>query len=1024
MQNTVLMSKYLFLFIIQINFFVFTQTSERYNSDYKKYYRAEKLFQKEQFGAARNEFRAFINGFNDFNNPMYIKALYYEGLSALYLYNNDAIVLLQEFNLRYPENIFKKEIWFKFGKHYYSKKKYKEALIWFNKLDPQDINSKQKEELLFKKGYSFFKEGNIELARSFFYDVKDGETQYAEPSLYYYSHIAYQNKKYQLALNGFLKLEKSEKFSSVVPYYITQIYYLQKKYEEVTLYTSSFVGDKNVFSRKELNYLIGDAFYRIKKYDEAIPYFEKHNKSSKTTREEDYCLGYSYFKAGLYEKAITVFDKIKGAEDSLGQVVYYHIAEASLKTNKIESARSAFQGAAATNLNIDIQEDALYNYAILSYELDMNPYNQAVEAFELYLNKFPGSERNEDIYQYLVSVYMNTNDYEKALSSLDKLLNKDVRLKSVYQQVCFNQGVSLFLSSNFSGAISSFELVQKYPIDQDLIAESLFWKADANYRLKNYNKAIKQYKLFLLSKSLNLLDLHREAKYNIGYAYLKMEEQKKSIEFFRLYIQSKPENKKKKADALMRIADAYYVLKENNQAVKYYKKVLELNQEGLDRAFFYLGKTYGYMGQPENKIKEMSEVINNYKNSKYLKTCVYEVAETHNSEGDLLKALNYYNKIINDYPSSSLVLSSRINVADIYFKQGDNEKAEKEYLNLLENFSLQGDVCEKSVRGLVDIYKNQKKLEKIDQLVSQHECANITSIEQEDMYYLPAMEKYEDSSYQESLELFEKYLERYSSGRYSNEVKIYLANSYYALKDFDKAISIYKESLEGENSFFTELSAARVSKHLYNEGLYEEAIPYYEKLEEVSSTPEIIANANVGLMRSSFLTEKWHKTISYSEKVLKKLNLKKSIEIEANYALGIANFKTESYDKAKPHLFWVVENTSTEKSAESRYILAEIFFIQSLYEESNNEITKLIKQKPSYNYWIAKALILKSKVLIIQDELFQSEENLKSIIEHYPVSDDGIMDEANELWNELMQLKEEEKEIIKEKEIEVEIRDE
>ena len=1018
------MNRVLFLFIVQINFFVFTQTSERYNTVYEKYYRAEKLFQKQQFGAARSEYREFVNNFTDYNNPIYVKALYYEGLSALALYNNDAITLLQDFNLRYPENIYKKEIWFKIGQHYYSKKKHKEALIWFNKLDPQDFNEREKEEFLFKRGYSLFKEGNLGLARSCFYDVKDGSTQYAEPSLYYYSHIAYQNKKYQHALNGFLKLKQSEKFSSVVPYYIAQIYYLQKKYQEVTQYISSFDGDKKIFNRKDLNYLIGDAFYRIKKYDEAIPYLEKHNKSSKTHREEDYCLGYSYLRAGLNEKAITVFDKIKGKKDSLGQVVYYHIAEACLKTNKIESARLAFKGAASNNLNIEIKEDALYNYAVLSYELDINPYNEAVEAFELYLKEFPNSKRNEDIYQYLVSVYMNTNDYKNALSSLENLLNKDIRLKSIHQQVCFNQGVSLFLSSNYSAAISSFDLVQKHPVDQVLIAKSLYWKADANYRMKNYDKAIQQYKLFLLSKSLNLSELHQEAKYNIAYAYLKKEEQRKSIEFFRLYLQSKPEDKDKKADALMRIADTYYVLKENNQAVKYYKKVLELNLDGSDQAFFYLGKTYGYMGQPEKKIKEMSEVINNYKQSKYLKMSVYEVAETYNSEGNLLKALNYYNKIINDYPNSSLVLSARINVADIYFKQGENERAESEYLSLLEDFSLQGNICEKTVRGLVDIYKTEKKLEKIDQLISEYECANISSIEQEDMYYLPAMEKYEDSSYQESLVLFEKYLERFSSGRYSNEVKIYLANSHYALKNFDKAIDIYKKSLEGENNIFTELSAARVSHYLYNEGLYEEAIPYYEKLELVSSTPKVISSAKIGLMRSCFLTKKWNKTIVYSSSVLKNTSLNKSTEIEANYALGIANYKTENYDKAKPPLVWVIENTTSEKSAESRYILAEIFFAQSFYKESNEEITTLIQQKPSYNYWIAKGLMLRSKVLIFQNELFQSEENLKSIIEHYPIADDGILDEANDLWSELMQLKEEEKEIVKEDGLEVEISDE
>ena len=76
-----------------------------------------------------------------------------------------------------------------------------------------------------------------------------------------------------------------------------------------------------------------------------------------------------------------------------------------------------------------------------------------------------------------------------------------------------------------------------------------------------------------------------------------------------------------------------------------------------------------------------------------------------------------------------------------------------------------------------------------------------------------------------------------------------------------------------------------------------------------------------------------------------------------------------------------------------------------------DEITALLKQKPAYNYWIAKGLILRTRILIQQDDLFQAEQNLKSVIEHYPIEDDGILDEANELWSELMQLKDQPKDI-------------
>ena len=86
-----------------------------------------------------------------------------------------------------------------------------------------------------------------------------------------------------------------------------------------------------------------------------------------------------------------------------------------------------------------------------------------------------------------------------------------------------------------------------------------------------------------------------------------------------------------------------------------------------------------------------------------------------------------------------------------------------------------------------------------------------------------------------------------------------------------------------------------------------------------------------------------------------------------------------------------------------------MYYKQNYLENADDEVGALLKQKPAYNFWIAKGLILRTRVQIAQDNLFEAEQTLKSVIDHYPVPDDGIMDEANELWNELMQLKDQPK---------------
>lgn len=1005
------MNKFLVAILVCLHYFSYSQTSEKYNSEYENYYRGEELFAKEQYAAARIEFRNFISVFKKPNDPMYVKALYYEGLSALELFNNDAIPLLEDFNRNYPESIFKHAIYYRLGKYFYQKKDFKEALAWFNQLKIQDVEEDNKEEFYFKVGYSNFQEKNYIEARSAFYEVKNGVSQYAAPGLYYYSHIAYMDKSYQTALDGFLKLQSDTQFASVVPYYIAQIYYLQGKHEEVTKYAPSIMDSGNVVNQNDLNHIIGDAYYRTNKFDEAVTYLEKYNAKSNTTREDDYQLGFAYYKSKIYEKAIKLFDKVTRQKDSLGQVAFYHIGESYLKLNNKISARSAFDAVANIDADAKVEEDALYNYAVLSYELDLNPYDEAVIALEEYLNRFPTSKRVNDINQYLVNVYTSTNNYAKALASLDKLPNKDSKLKMAYQLVAFNQGVELFQKADFQKAIKSFDLVDKYPVDAVITGRAKFWTADANYRLNNMDVSIKGYKDFLGLPATLAPDLKADAYYNIGYAYLKKQDIPQSIEAFRIYCQSNVKDKNKLADANMRTADGYYMTSQNENAIKYYQEVVKLKSGFEDQALYYMAKAYGFSDNVDAKITHLLDIINNYKNSKYTIASVYDVAMSFKAKADYDKAMRYFNQIVTDYPSSTLLVNSKVEIADIYYKKWEYPQAELNYKQILDAYGSDREVCAKCVRGLVDVYAALKQPEKASQLAGEYTCANISIDEQEGLFFSPAFEAYKDSSYVTAIPQFVKYIEKFPSGQYLSEANYFLANSYFATGDKAKAIDTYKTVLEEQNNSYTEFAASRVSQYLYNEGKHEEAIPYYDRLEKISSKPTTLFNAKLGLMRCNFLIENWSNAAAYAKNVIENSQINNTLRLEAEYAKGMSNFYLNNFDGAKSSLAYIVTNTTTVWGAEAKYTLAEIYYKQKEYVKADAEVRALIKMKPSYNYWVAKGLILQSRVLIAQGDLFQAEQTLKSVIDHYPVEDDGIKSAANELWDELMQLKNQPKSI-------------
>ena len=72
------MYKYLVIVFVFFGTLGFAQTSEKYNSKYANFYRAEELFQKQQFGAARKEYRDFINSFEvDSTRNEYILKKYF-----------------------------------------------------------------------------------------------------------------------------------------------------------------------------------------------------------------------------------------------------------------------------------------------------------------------------------------------------------------------------------------------------------------------------------------------------------------------------------------------------------------------------------------------------------------------------------------------------------------------------------------------------------------------------------------------------------------------------------------------------------------------------------------------------------------------------------------------------------------------------------------------------------------------------------------------------------------------------------
>ncbi len=189
------------------------------------------------------------------------------------------------------------------------------------------LDEKELPEYLFKLGYSHYRRGDTKRAQMLFSELTDVDTDYTPPAIYYFSAIAYENGFYKTALEGFERLKGDETFGSIVPFYITQIYYLNRNYDGILEMAPALIDQAGKTRETELYRFIGDAHFQKGNYSEAIPYLEKFIKETRLSdRNDKYELAYSYYQTGATDKATKLFNEVVGRSDILTQNAYTCLA--------------------------------------------------------------------------------------------------------------------------------------------------------------------------------------------------------------------------------------------------------------------------------------------------------------------------------------------------------------------------------------------------------------------------------------------------------------------------------------------------------------------------------------------------------------------------------------------------------------------------------------------------------------------------------------------------------------------------
>ena len=400
------------------------------------------LFEKQKYAAAQREFSKALESAERLPAGTQAEAEYYHAVCAMELYNKDAEYLLLKLTEHHKESPRVNMARFQLGKLFYRNKNYKRAAEYFAQTDVTDFGEDELAEYHFKNGYTNYNLNEFEKASKSFAEIKDKDTKYSAAANYYYCQIAYLNKNYETALQGFLKLSSSENFGPVVPNYIAQIYYLQNKYDELIQYAQPLLDSGSIKNRADVLRMVAEAYYRKGNYEKAIPNFTEYiSLSPNTNRTDFYQVGFCYYKTGDCKKAIENFKKVTDQNDSLAQNAYYHLADCFVKGNDKSSARSAFLSASKTSYDAAITEDAMFSYAKLTYETSLQA--SAIDAFRNFIKTYPDSRHIDEANEMLVVIFTTTKNYRDALELIATMKNKSPRIRAAYQRSAYFRGVEI-----------------------------------------------------------------------------------------------------------------------------------------------------------------------------------------------------------------------------------------------------------------------------------------------------------------------------------------------------------------------------------------------------------------------------------------------------------------------------------------------------------------------------------------------------------------------------------------------------
>lgn len=719
-----------------------------------------------------------------------------------------------------------------------------------------------------------------------------------------------------------------------------------------------------------------DGFYEVSLG--MLERFQKDFSGSAQAKEARLLSGQCYFQQGRYLEALNIFEGLLNDPQraNFKDALYFWMAEVHFKGNNFEKAALFYRKLID---DFPLSSYAAPAYYSLGWSLSQTArYDEALQAFESLLEKYPSEPQSKDAAFKLIECLYNLKKYselESKVNSIIGLYNNDrLRLPYLY----FYLAESEYYLDNFNGAVKNYlksAQAFKEPKAGGLAKLGLGW---SYLRLARYKEAEEVFtdikEADLDKKSLDILIL--------GQAVL-MSQSNRVYEAKKLYERLINLS----GDPLIRMqaysgkADALYNLAEYHQAANAYREGLDkvdkftAPEELVDKMRYNLALAYIKGGEVSSGISIFEDILKTAKDQAANLSILFQIGDAYQEAGEFVQAEEAYMRILKLYPNSTYADYAQYQVGSLRLRMSDYDQAAVSFKSILRNYP-QSNLLADALYALGTAY-------------------------------------FQKADYAASFEIFSKFQNEFKDNSLRPRAFYMLGNSLLNLGKTDEALSIFKEILKlyPQDIELRQKAEYEIADCYYKLGREDEALKQFKllrtKYPDSKLVPDIIWWLGQYYYRSNdlILARRYFSSLtndfpnsrlsaeafyalglvfSAEDKFEQAVdNFKMAVElgnadlkIKAAAALGKVNYKLGDYEGAKLYYAKSLEGADRNEIAGIRFNLAEAL-------EANSELDAAI-----HEYLLAADLDGQdphSSVLALlrAAKLYEDKENFKEALEVY-----------------------------------------